>query len=197
MTYFRTLIKSIYSPLKIFQDLLYSDHSALYGWITTLGFAILYALTAMILAARSFLPLTPPGLPIPAEQYYFYQVFFTIPVGVVGVGLSYLVARGGLNLFSINPGTQQLWGPISIASVLPSFFTMWVPETFIAILFNPANEWTYITFDITRIAVGTIWTIVLTIIAIKATNRAKWWQCAIIGIVSSGIMGTLMGICYR
>jgi hypothetical protein len=154
-------------------------------------------MTAIILAARSFLPLTPPGLPIPAEQYYFYQVFFTIPVGVIGVGLSYLVAKGGLNLFSINPGTQQLWGPISIASVLPSFFTMWVPETLIAILFNPANEWTYITFDITRIAVGTVWTIILTIIAIKATNRAKWWQCAIIGIVSSGIMGTLMGICYR
>jgi hypothetical protein len=197
MTYFQTLIKSIYSPLKAFQDLLYSDHSVLYGWITTLGFAILYTMTTMILAARSFLPLTPPGLPIPAEQYYFYQVFFTIPVGVVGVGLSYLVARGGLNLFSINPGTQQLWGPISIASVLPSFFTMWVPETFIAILFNPANEWTHITFDITRIAAGTVWTIILTVIAIKVTHQAKWWQCAIIGIVSSGIMGTLMGICYR
>ncbi len=197
MTYFQTLLKSIYSPLKTFRDLSYSDHSVLYGWITTLGFAILYTLTAIILAARSFLPLTPPSLPIPAEEYYIYQVFFTIPVGVGGVGLNYLVAIAGLKLFSINPRTQQLWGPISIASVLPSFFTMWVPETFIAILFNPALEWTYVMFDIIRIAIGAVWTILLTIIAIKAIHRAKWWQCAIIGMVSSGIMGTIMGICYR
>jgi hypothetical protein len=169
----------------------------LYGWITTLGFAILYTLTAMILAARSFLPLTPPGLPIPAESYYFYQIFFTIPVGVVGVGLSYLVAIAGLNLFSIHPRTQNLWGPISIAAVLPSFFMMWVPETLIAILFDPAHEWPYVMFDIIRIAAGTAWTILLTIIAIKAANQVKWWQCVLIGILSSGIMGIIMGICYR
>ncbi len=122
MTYFQTLLKSIYSPLKTFQNLSYSDHSVLYGWITTLGFAILYTLTAIILAARSFLPLTPPSLPIPAEQYYFYQVFFTIPVGVVGVGLSYLVAIAGLNLFSINPRTQQLWGAYFYCVGITIFF---------------------------------------------------------------------------
>ena len=72
MKYFQTLIKSIYSPLKTFQELSYSDKSIRYGWISTIGFAVMYTVTAIILAAKGCLPIAEPGLPISAEKYYLY-----------------------------------------------------------------------------------------------------------------------------
>jgi hypothetical protein len=197
MKYFQTVIKSIYSPLKTFRELSYSNKSIKYGWISTIGFAVMYTATAIILAATGWLPFTEPILPISPERYYFFQSFFTIPVGILGVGLSYLIAIGLLRLFSIKIKTQKLWGPISIASVLPSFFFMWAFETFVVALLYSPNSWSYLTFDLFRILIGTIWTVILTIIAIKSVENTKWWQCIIIGTISSGIMGTLMGICYR
>lgn len=193
----KVFIKAIYKPVDTFKALSYSNESIKYGWITTIGFAVLYTFTSIILSLKGFTPIAEPSLPIPDADYYLYQSFFTIPVGIIGVSLNYFIALGFLKLFSIDVKNQYLWGIISIASVLPSFFTMWILETFVVALFYSANEWTYLTFDLIRIAIGTFWTLILTILAIKSIDKVKWWQSIVIGTISSGAMGTLMGICYR
>lgn len=196
MDYFKHIVKSIYKPLKTYEEISYHKKATAWGWYTTLGFAFLYSLTAFILWLNGWVPFAPPTLPLSLESYYLYQTFFTIPVGVVGVGASYFIVLGLLRLFKVNRGEQNLWGTISIASCLPSFFTMWGLETYIA-FFVSANNWNYPQFDIIRIIVGSVWTMVLTIIAVQSIKDAKWWKSIIIGILASGVMGTIMAVCYR
>ena len=197
MELLKFFLVSIYKPFKTLKTLSYSTKSKQYGWFFTLAFAFLYSLTSLILSIKGFTPLAEPSLPISAVDYYYFQTFFTLPVGVLGVGLNYFIIVGALKMFSINISKQNLWGPVSLSSVLSSFFTFCFPETFIVSLFYSANEWNYLTFDLIRIAAGTLWTVVLTVLAIKTIETVKWWQSILIGVISSGVMGTLMGLCYR
>jgi len=197
MKLYTVFVKSLYKPLNTFSLLLNSKESIKFGWIFTIGFAILYTITAVILTIKDFIPIAEPSIPIPLQEYYFWQCFFAIPIGIIGVALNYCITIGFLRLFSIKLGSQKLWGPISIASVLPFVFTTWIPETFIVAVFYDANEWTYLTFDMIRIAIGSLWAVILTILAVKSVEDVKWLQSILIGIISSGAMGTLMGIFYR
>lgn len=196
MNYVKSITKSIIKPLSAYEEISYHSKARTWGWYTTLGFALLYSITAFVLWLRGWVPFAPPTLPLDFDNYYLYQTFFTIPVGVIGVGASYFISLGFLKLFKIDRRNQNLWAPISIASCLPSFFTMWGLETYIAI-FVKANNWNYPVFDITRIAVGSVWTMILTIIAVQSIKETKWWQSILIGIIASGVMGTFMAICYR
>jgi len=136
MEYLSSIIKSIYKPMSTFRAISYHRKARAWGWYTTLGFAILYSITALILWLRGWVPFAPPTLPLSLEKYYLYQTFFTIPVGVIGVGASYFITLGLLRLFKVDRREQNLWVTISIASCLPSFFTMWGLETYVAIFVN-------------------------------------------------------------
>lgn len=73
MTHTHTLITSIYSPFNTFKELSYSKNSIKYGWIATIGFAVMYTITAIILTAKGWLPVAKPSLPIHADKYYFFN----------------------------------------------------------------------------------------------------------------------------
>lgn len=54
--------------------------TAIAFWINLL-FAGLYTITVVIYTAIGRLPAVAPWIPIPADQYYVYQTFWTIPWG--------------------------------------------------------------------------------------------------------------------
>lgn len=194
--YTRLLIQSIYRPYTALKILSNNKKSRKYAWITILGFSFLYSLTALILYLNGWTPIVESPLPINPNIYYLVQTFYTVPVGVVGVLLSYFTAKGILKIFGIKVLQQDLLGPIAFASCIPSFFTMWLVETIVAV-FIKQEAWTYMTFDLIRIFGGMIWTILLTIIAVKVINETKWYHAVITGVIGSCVMGILMGTLYR
>lgn len=187
---------SIFSPYSTFKQLSVSEKSSHSGWLFTTGYSTLYSVTALILAARGWEPVVDPTLPIPKKDYYWYQAGFTIPVGVAGVGLNSLTAYGLSHAFGSDVTMAELWGPISVASVVPTFITMWVPETLIIPWREPSNTLPA-QIDITRIIVGGVWSTALNIVAIKAATDLKWWQSSLIGVTSASVMATLMAVTYR
>jgi len=185
---------SIIKPYSTFERILISDNRIRIGWIYTIGFAFLYSITAGLLAINHWEPSPqfPPFLPIPTKDYYFYQIFFTIPVGVVSVGINNYLSYGLSHLFGSDVKSKDLWGPISVASTVPYFFFTWLPETFYhpwqepgTILFTPQIE-------ISRQIIAGLWCVGLNIIAITAITKLKWWKSSMIGIISTAALGIFM-----
>ena len=187
---------SIFAPYSTFKQLSASEKSSHYGWLFTTGYSTLYSVTALILAARGWEPVVEPTLPIPQKDYYWYQAGFTIPVGVAGVGLNSLTVYGLSHAFGSDVTMAELWGPISVASVVPTFITMWIPETLIIPWREPGNTLPA-EIDITRIIVGGVWSTVLNVVAVKASTDLAWRKSTLIGVTSASVMATLMAVTYR
>jgi hypothetical protein len=138
-----------------------------------------------------------PFLPISSQKYYLYQSFFTIPVGILGVGISTYISLGLSRLFGSAVKVKNLWGPIAVASTVPYFIFTWIPETFYhpwqepgTILFSPIVE------AFRQIIAGT-WCAVLTIVAIQKSSGIHWWKSILVGLLATLAMGTFMLIFYR
>jgi hypothetical protein len=189
-------IGSIVSPYSTFKQLSTSGKSSKIGWEFTVGYSTLYTGTAVLLAVRDWEPVVEPTLPISRENYYWYQSAFTIPVGIAGVGINTLTAYGLSHAFGSDVTIGELWGPISVASIVPTFITMWIPETLIMPWREPGNTLPE-KVDVARIALGSLWSVGLNIVAIKATTNLNWWKSSLIGVISASIMGTLMAVTYR
>lgn len=67
-------------------------------WVNLI-FAALYAITALIYHVIGRLPAVDPWMPIAEERYYLYQIFWTIPWGlvtwIVFSGVAHLLAIAG------------------------------------------------------------------------------------------------------
>lgn len=96
------------------------------------GFAVLaamYTFTVFWGWRNGFGAAVEPWVPIPAEDYYFWEMFFAAPVYavvlVVYAGVAQLVLRalGGVGRF------EDLVALLGLSMVLPTFVLMWAPET--------------------------------------------------------------------
>lgn len=192
-------IGSIFTPKNTFNKLSNAVNNVTIGWAYTLGFSTMYSITAVLLAVNDWEPNPdfPPFLPISTKDYYLYQSMFTIPVGIVGVGINTYSAYGLLHLFGANVKAQELWGPISVASTVPYFFFTWLPETF----YHPWQEPGTVLFssqvEVSRQIIAGLWCAGLNTVAIKTGTKLPWWKSSIIGLVSTAAMGTFMLTFYR
>ena len=193
MRYLKIIILSIYTPAKTFKDLSRSDKSLKYGWFTVLIFALLYTFTVYSFHNKGLVPLLKYFLPVERNEYYYYQSFITFPVTIIGVTINYLVIKILLKKYSISFNYKKLWGPVSIASILPSFYVLWFVETILIVMLN----WNHFTFDIFRISVGIGWTILLTIKSLQVVENIKKNQSIVIGILSSLMMFLWWGLFFR
>lgn len=188
--------KSIFQPYALFRDLAKSEKNFFYGWIYCLGFSFLYSLTALLLYLRGWVPVVQPSLNFPLDNYYLYQTFFTIPVAIFALGLGTVLAFWFSHLFGSEAKLIEFWGPVCVASVIPSLFTMWIPETFFIPFLEPQKP-PLPPYDIVRILAGSVWTIILVIIAIKHTSRMNWLNSVITGIITAGCIGSIMAYFFR
>ena len=178
------------------------------GTRAILFMGILYSLTVAGLAAAGADISSPPWLAIPAEDYYFWQIFYALPVILLGwilaSGVIQLLSRG----FHGQGSFEKNLAATGFSLVVPMLVT-WIPETVATILFLAGTitqkEWME---TITRpgfwktfadlyqyVAIG--WMLLLTPLAIAVVQKIRWWQAILIGFLTLGIFMTLMLIFIR
>jgi hypothetical protein len=183
--------KAVFQPFSLFRSLAGTDISYRYGWIYCLGFAFLYSLTALLLYLRGWSPVVSPAIDLPVDKYYLYQTFFTIPVAFLAMGLGTVLAFWFSHLTGSEARLRDFWGPVCIASIIPSFFTMWLPETFFIPFLDPQHL-PDPPYDMVRLIFGSVWIVVLVIIAIKQTAHVNWLKAIIIGLIAACSIGAVM-----
>lgn len=127
-------------PLKTIQNILDLPHKISIGFWVNIIFAALYTVTVILyyfVIGRT--PAFPPWIPLPAESYYLYQIFWTIPWGlttwIMISGTSHLVARIGKK----NPGRYTYDNALLVCGlgwVVPNLLCMWIPETILVPIFG-------------------------------------------------------------
>lgn len=153
-------------------------------WVVT-AFAIFYTFTVMIYYfVIDHKPAFDPWLPIPLDEYYLGQIFWTLPWALA----TWILISGSAHLLAIL-GRADVTGlqfedalnPCGLAWVTPAFYTMWLPETIIFPIFGQIwPDW----FDVLRIMIApVIWQVVMTAIGLRVTHRVSWLRGILIGVV--------------
>ncbi len=125
-----------------------------------------------------------------------YQTFFTIPVSFLAMGLGTTLAFWFSYIAGSETRFRDFWGPVCVASVIPSFFTMWIPETFFIPFLEPQHP-PAPPYDIVRIIFGSVWIVILVIIAVKHTAHKNWLKAIIVGLITACSIGAIMGYFFR
>jgi len=188
--------KGIFQPYSLFRDLTGSANSRILGWIYCLGFSFLYSLTSLLLYLRGWSPVVSPAINLPVEKYYLYQTFFTIPVALLALGFGTWISYWFARITGSGTGLYDYWGPICIAAVIPSFITMWIPETFFIPFLQPQHP-PEPPYDFIRVTIGAVWTIILSILAVRRTSRLNWFSSSVIGLISAIAIASVMGYFFR
>ena len=188
--------KSIFQPNSLFRSLAGTDISYRYGWVYCMGFAFMYSLTAILLYLQGWSPVASPALDLPRDKYYLYQTCFTIAVALFAMGLGTVLAFWFSHVAGSEARFRDFWGPVCIASVIPSFFTMWIPETFFIPFLEPQHQPDQ-PYDTIRLISGSVWIVILVIIAVKHSARISWFAAIIIGLIAACSIGAVMGYFLR
>ena len=206
--FWRYLSQTIIHPAKTFKQLLADPHYLRYGTQVVFLIAILYTFTVIGLALNHASVATPPVVTIPAEHYYFWQSFFTLPVFVLAwilaAGLAHLLSKffRGSGTFE---GTAAVLG---FALSLPGFVT-WSVETVITVLtlvgLMHQGAWTELTshqglwqvfaYVYQLVALG--WYLVLFPIAVGVAQQLRWWQALIVGLFTFSVVGSIVFLFIR
>lgn len=187
-TFIRYLLIPIIKPVRN-TELLIADKSMIrYSSLVLLFVGVLYTLTVAIAAIKGIQPIIEPFIPISKSNYYFYEIFFTIPLFFVMVvtfaGIVRFLAEfwGGKGTF------EKIFSIYSIYVVLPLLLTMWIPET-ILILLKDANDPSKVIFipaviDISRQVFGVLWPLIITILGIKKIEKINYFKSIIITLLA-------------
>ena len=184
---------TIVSPQRTFREILRQD-SVCFGFGSLLLYSFLYVITGLFLVINHLQPTVPPLLPINEESYYFWQLFFTFPVSLLGwlvLGcIAYLLTT---KLLKANGSLKDYLKVLGFSFYIPCIITMWLPETLTAI-FHP--EWwgePSAGGTLVRVVsqiylyVGFIWAFALSMLAIKETSSASWFKSALIALLSIAV----------
>jgi len=172
-----------------------------YGIGAWLLMGLMYTVTVLIGYLNGFGAVVKPWIPIPAEDYYFWQTFFVIPVFfvvfVVAAGVMQLLARlmGGTGMF------EDTFAVVALGSILPTFLFMWLPETLLMV-FAPgirAGQLGGFAFmppwaDAVRQLIVPVWTIAVYVLALarlQSLSIARTVIVVILGMVPA-VMVTLV-----
>jgi hypothetical protein len=188
--------KGIFQPYSLFRDMTESSNARIYGWIYCLGFSFLYSLTTLLLYLRGWSPVVQPAINLPVEKYYLYQTFFTIPVALLALGFGTWLAYWFSRITGSETHFYDYWGPVCIAAVIPSLITMWIPETFFIPFLQPQHP-PAPPYDIIRVTIGAVWTILLAILAVRQTSRLNWFSSSVIGLITACSIASVMGYFFR
>jgi hypothetical protein len=206
--FWKYLGNTVIRPRSTFMRLNADPKGLQQGAQAILFIGVLYTLTVGGLSLAGAHISAPPWLAIPAEDYYFWEIFFALPVflldWILAAGLIQLLSHG----FHGQGSFEKTLAATGFALTMPSFVT-WIPETVGTILFLTGTmtqkEWLEI---ISRpgfwqvfatlyqiVAVG--WMLLLVPLAVAVVQRIRWWQAILTGIITLGIFMTLMLVFIR
>ena len=187
--------RMIYAPRATTRMMLQEQHKLALGLIYTLGFAFLYSITSIILYFAKVIPLA-PVLPLDPKQWYLYQAFYTIPLGLIAVllfaGVAHALARG--------LGGTGTWDAsfmvLSLGGVLPWFFFTWLPETFYLPFAGGVPFWGT-TGDILRQIIPAVWQLILCVVIFQISQRVSYWTSLITVLIGMVPFGLLFAVFIR
>ena len=116
------------------RTLLTDSHRLRWGVAACLLLGTIYTVSVFVGCLNGFGAIAQPWLPIPAQDHYLWETFFTIPafflILVTQAAGTQLVARllRGVGTF------EDTFAVLSLGIVLPTFLLMWVPETLVLVL---------------------------------------------------------------
>lgn len=207
-TFIKYFFGTILDPINTFKTLLKDKSHLYYGTIAIFLTAILYTFTVMGLAAAKARIVSPAWVNIPAQQYYFWEIFFALPVFIIG----WLLAAAILHLLSIlfkGKGTfESTLALLGFALTIPTFVT-WIPETIGTILFvsgiHTQKDWLdavsrpgfWKIFADAYEYVALAWYLMLFWMAASVSQKLKWKPAVFTGTLTVIIVGFLMVIFIR
>lgn len=157
-------------------------HGVQAGFFAALLYAFLYMITELVLILRGLPLSSPPLLPIPAQDYYIWQFFFTLPVTLAGWRIlgeaSYWLAT---KRFGGRGRLRQYLNLLSFAFHIPFTLTLWVAETATALFWpdlwgNPAapgatlGNWIWSSL----LWIGFLWSLLLGGWGIRVVSSLSW-----------------------
>lgn len=185
------LVIPVYRPNKRIRQLRDDDDRLAYGMIALLMIGLLYTFTVWIGYMNGFGAALPPALNIPAEEYYFWEIFFAMPVFILAVilyaGTARLVAAafGGKGSFEVH------FAVLAVAVLIPSLLTMWLPETLLFAFFPESQKLIargepvfHPAFDIPRQVIGGLWPLALATLGIRRSEKISWPASILTGLVA-------------
>ncbi len=189
-----TLRKTLYylfipllQPVERIRQLKRDADRVRYASLILLFTAVLYTFTVFVLYVKGFPTAVEPFLRISADTYYFYELFFTLPLFFVLV----ILYAGTARIIAVSIGGTgrflDLYAFYGIVIVLPLLLTMWIPETLLALIAEPPEEaislipaW----IDIPRQLIGVLWPLVVTVIGIREIEAVSWLRSCGITLIA-------------
>jgi len=171
---------------------------------------ILYLLATSALAVSGALPMAPAWLSISTENYYFWQIFFVVPVVVLDwiltAGLILWLSRGGKKKGS---GTfEDTLATLGFALTLPLFLA-WIPEAFISflLLFAAWRQEKFVELvsqpgvwqgaALIFLIVVLFWLLILISIAVSVSQKLRWWRTMAVSILATVVFVIVLFIFIR
>ena len=207
-TFWSYLAGAVIRPRRTFDRLLEDPQRLGHGSAAILFIGLLYTLTVIGLAVVRADIAFPAWVAIPRESYYFWEIFFAIPVylaaWILAAGMIQLLCRpcGGRGTF------EETLAVLGFAVTLPSFVT-WLPETAGVILIllgvlTQAEWWEIIArpgfwqlFSQVYQFVALAWFLLLFPLAVATIQKVRGWQAAIVGGLTVAVIGLVVLIFIR
>ena len=185
-------------PRVTLRALLDDPKSLGFGFLGPVTLAVVYFIGISIALAMNAMHLPQsPVLKIPAEQYYAYERFSILPVGLAGTiltsGAIRLLARGwhGQGHF------EDLFALLGFSLIVVAV-VMGLPALAINILpgfgISIPNSWV---FSGPHIYLGTLWYILLMILAVKEVEQLSWAKTIVLTLLGSLVNGAVQFIFIR
>jgi hypothetical protein len=186
---------TVVRPARTFAALQADSRQVAMGVRAVLFIGVLYTITVAMLAAGGALITAPAFLVLPAENYYFYEIFFAAPVlfldWIMAAGLARLLGRPRCGTGSFEGTLAALGFAVSVP-----FLITWVVETAFAVFLLlggsqqafmelSAHPGVVQTFVIAYQLVAVVWLLVLTILAVRAGLKTGWVKAVLVGAVTT------------
>ena len=183
---------TVVSPVRTFQTLRSDPKKVSKGFKVIFLMGVLYAVTAALLAGGGALITAPALLAVSAENYYFVEMFFALPIVTAG----WILAAGWVSLVSHSGRSEGTFedaaAALGFALAVPMFF-IWIPETVFAVLLllgMRQEEFMDLTartgfltiFGWAYHIVAAAWMLALIILAVGIGQRLSWWKAVVVGI---------------
>lgn len=172
-------------PQQTIRQVMREEKKVAYGLAAVLLLSILYSIAVLISWAKGGMPSGyEPFLRIPTESYYFWQTFFTVPVGLIGwilfAGAAQLLSRklGGQGSFEENLAVLGFPYVLMLPfSWLPEFIGVFLPQPWGTAIYGG-------TVTVIRVAISVIWFTAVSIVALKQAQRLSTSRASLAAIVS-------------
>jgi len=198
---------TVVRPRRTFDRMRDDPRKVVQGFRAILLIGLLFAATAAVLAAAGALPAAPTLLRVSEMNYYFYEIFFVLPVFLAG----WVLAAGFAVLVSVRgtggggyEDTLAAFGPaIAVPSVV-----VWLPETVfaghllsggsqVAFMDRTAEPGFWPVFIWGYQAVFVVWMVSLLAVAVAVSRRVRWPRAVLTAILTGVVFLAFAAVFIR